>query len=353
MPRFAFDRLSDTDARRSPQSSQDQPSPGNTVAGARVYLDRAAHVRGDADALAEALEHGRVFPIWRGRVLIGDDGAPCDFSHDHAIFGQGSAPIYLGHCAPDGGEDTSQAAREHWFAVDISTWEPESGAPATEVFLDPSETVHPAAPSARFVEMRSHLGALDPRWGERLATARALALWHVSHRFCAACGTQSDIADAGWRRSCGHCGTAHFPRTDPVVIMLVTRGNSVLLGRSPAWPEGMYSCLAGFVEPGETVEAAVAREVLEETGIFVDAVRYVASQPWPFPASLMLGMRAEAVSQEITIDPVEIEDAIWMTREELADVFAGLHPKITAPRNGAIAGYLLRQWLADAPDCGA
>ncbi|HIF76500.1 MAG TPA: NAD(+) diphosphatase, partial [Sulfitobacter sp.] len=143
------------------------------------------------------------------------------------------------------------------------------------------------------------------------------------------------------------CGGAHFPRTDPVVIMLITHGNSVLMGRSPGWPEGMYSLLAGFVEPGETVEAAVRREVFEEAGVQVGAVSYLSSQPWPFPASLMLGCAGEALSRDLTIDPVEIEDALWVTREEMMDVFAGSHPRLLPARRGAIAHFLLENWLAD------
>jgi len=155
---------------------------------------------------------------------------------------------------------------------------------------------------------------------------------------------------AGWQRTCPACGAHHFPRTDPVVIMLVTRGNSVLIGRSPGWPAGMYSLLAGFVEPGETLEAAVRREVFEEAGVRVGAVRYLASQPWPFPASLMFGCHGEALDGAITIDPAEIEDALWLTREEMVTVMAGAHPEIRAPRKGAIAHFLVAAWLADRLD---
>jgi NAD+ diphosphatase len=135
-----------------------------------------------------------------------------------------------------------------------------------------------------------------------------------------------------------------------VVIMLVTRGNSVLLGRSPGWPEGMFSVLAGFVEPGETLEAAVRREVLEEAGIRCGAVGYLASQPWPFPASLMIGMRAEALDSDIVIDPEELEEALWVSREDLVRVMAGQHARIRPPRRGAIAEFLLFNWLADSLD---
>jgi NAD+ diphosphatase len=322
MPRFAFDHL-----------------PYNNEGG--HALDRNAKLRCDPLAVAAVLPLARIVPLWRGRVLLDASGMPADLPAAHPIFEQGAAPIYLGQSGPD-------TAPQHWFAIDISAWSPLQSVDSEDAFLDPSETHHPAAPDHVFVELRGKLHALDLLTGEILATARALSLWHVSHRFCAACGAASEMQDAGWKRQCPACGAQHFPRTDPVVIMLVTKGNSVLLGRSHPWPQGMYSCLAGFVEPGETIEAAVAREVFEETGIRVGDVRYLASQPWPFPASLMIGMRAEALNSDITIDPVEIEDALWITREELADVFAGTHPKITRPREGAIAGFLLREWLADA-----
>jgi len=183
-----------------------------------------------------------------------------------------------------------------------------------------------------------------------LGQAKSIMHWHARHRFCSNCGSSSEMAAAGWRRECRSCKAMHFPRTDPVVIMLVTRGNSVLLGRSPGWPEGMFSVLAGFVEPGETLEAAVRREVFEEAGITCGAVGYLASQPWPFPASLMIGMRTEATDSAITLDPAELEAALWVTREELVQVLADRHPAIRPPRRGAIAEFLLSNWLADRLD---
>ena len=132
--------------------------------------------------------------------------------------------------------------------------------------------------------------------------------------------------------------------------MLITHGNSVLVGRSPGWPEGMYSLLAGFVEPGETIEAAVRREVFEEAGVRVGTVSYLSSQPWPFPASLMFGCAGDALNKDLTIDPEEIEDAMWVTREEMADAFAGNHPKLLPARKGAIAHFLLEAWLSDRLD---
>ena len=154
---------------------------------------------------------------------------------------------------------------------------------------------------------------------------------------------------AGWERHCPACEVRHFPRTDPVVIMLVLHGNSVLIGRSPGWPEGMYSLLAGFVEPGETIEAAVRREVEEEAGVRIGSVDYLASQPWPFPASLMIGCRAEAVGRDIRIDPEEIEDAQWLSREEMLEAFARHMEGVRPPRPGSIARFILMNWLADRP----
>ena len=191
---------------------------------------------------------------------------------------------------------------------------------------------------------------LSARDAELAAMARGVLEWHRTHGFCATCGGPADMAMSGWQRNCPACNRSHFPRTDPVVIMLITHGNNVLVGRSHAWPEGMYSLLAGFVEPGETLEAAVRREVFEESGIRVGAVRYLASQPWPFPASLMFGCGGVAVNTDITIDPKEIEDALWVSREEMLDIFEGVHPQINPSRKGAIAHFLLENWLADRLD---
>jgi NAD+ diphosphatase len=198
----------------------------------------------------------------------------------------------------------------------------------------------------QFVELRGVMTRLPPADAALASTARALMNWHRSHRFCSACGVPTDMTMGGWQRGCPSCGGQHFPRTDPVVIMLVLHGNRLLLGRSPGWPEGFYSALAGFVEPGETLEAAVRREVFEETRIRCGAVHYVAGQPWAYPNSLMLGFAAHAETTEIIIDPHELEDARWLTREEMVDVMAGLHPTVSRPRSGAIAHTLVTRWLA-------
>ena len=177
--------------------------------------------------------------------------------------------------------------------------------------------------------------------------ARSIADWHARHRFCAACGGPTTLAKGGWQRGCGNCGAQHFPRTDPVTIMLVEEGGDLLLGRGLGWPERSYSALAGFVEPGESIEEGVAREVLEETGIMVDQVSYVASQPWPFPSQLMIGCHSIASSRDIVLDETELADARWFTRDEIS---AAMNGEADAPMNKpvkqAIAHHLLRWWLA-------
>lgn len=308
-------------------------------------LDRAGHLRGDDAAISALLGDPatRALPVWRGKPLfdLGGDGAAGWLPLDNPVFRLADeAPTFLGL-----GE-----AGAH-FAYDISGWEPQEMPDTLGAFFDPSEQRHPDMPDdLRFAELRGVMTRLTPRDAELVATARAILGWHESHGFCARCGSRTTVGMAGWQRDCPSCKGHHFPRTDPVVIMLIVHGNSVLLGRSPAWPEGMYSLLAGFVEPGETIEAAVRREVLEESSVRVGSVSYLASQPWPFPSSLMIGCRGEALGREITIDDHELEEAMWVSREELMEVFAGTHARIKPARNGAIAHFLLRNWLADRLD---
>ena len=303
-------------------------------------LDRAAHLRGDVAALMANPDAGFMV-IWRGKVLLDAQNQIVIYPSDHPLIAQTAQDVvFLG---------LSDAAAPV-FAAQLCDWEPAQDDTQAGAFIDHSRQAHPDAPAAGFVELRAVLTLLSRRDAELAATARAVFEWHHSHLFCARCGQQSTMAMAGWQRDCSACGGHHFPRTDPVVIMLVTHGNSVLMGRSPGWPEGMYSLLAGFVEPGETIEAAVRREVFEEAGVRVGAVQYLASQPWPFPASLMFGCAGQATSTKITIDPNEIEDALWVTKEEMVDVFAGQHPTINPARKGAIAHFLLENWLSDRLD---
>lgn len=303
-------------------------------------LDRAAALRGDMDAL-RADPAARLILLWQGKPMVQADTL-VRVPMDHPVVADANdAMIFLGR------DDDGPV-----LAADMSGWQPADVDPTVlDSFLDKTEQQHPALPESMvFAELRSMMTRLTPRDAEVAATAKAVLDWHQSHRFCARCGTESVMAMGGWQRDCPACNRHHFPRTDPVVIMLITHENAVLVGRSPHWPEGMYSLLAGFVEPGETVEAAVRREVFEEAGVRVGPVRYLASQPWPFPASLMLGCAGTALTTDLQIDPIEIEDARWVSREDMAKAFAGDHPQILPARKGAIAHFLLQNWLADRLD---
>lgn len=297
-------------------------------------LNRTAHLRAKADVMRGQVD-ALVMPIWRGHVPTDAAGALALLGAD-AFASAEAQELFLG-LLPNG---------QPVFARDVSAFEPlvsdEDTSPWSSASVEFKEL-----DGLTFRDLRAVMTTLTPLEAEMAGTARGLFAWHRSHGFCAACGTKTEMSQAGWQRECPACGGSHFPRTDPVVIMLVTRGNSVLLGRNENWPKRMYSLLAGFVEPGEPIEAAVRREVFEEAGVRVGKVTYVTSQPWPFPASLMLGCRAEAESTEIIIDPVEIEDARWVRREELALAMAGQHPEIAPARKGAIAQVLMAKWLAD------
>ncbi|MEP3051140.1 MAG: NAD(+) diphosphatase [Erythrobacter sp.] len=183
--------------------------------------------------------------------------------------------------------------------------------------------------------------------------ARSLVDWHARHKFCAACGKRTKPAKGGWQRNCapadeGGCGAQHFPRTDPVTIMLVEHQGRLLLGRQPRFPARSFSALAGFVEPGETIEEAVAREVWEEAGLKARDVEYIATQPWPFPSQLMIGCYSQTDDDAITLDETELEEARWFTREEVAHAMATIGSEegpFNAPPPAAIAHSLLRWWL--------
>ncbi|MGR3571414.1 NAD(+) diphosphatase [Brevirhabdus sp.] len=307
-------------------------------------LDRADALRGDAVAVSALYRAAgaRTMLMWQGKPLLDlAAGAVAWLRAGHPVLTGLEPPLFLGR--DEGGAGL--------FAHELADWQPEEATPEPDGFFDLTRQCHPDLPQTlQFVELRNVMADLSARDAETAATARALFGWHRGHGFCARCGARSGLCHAGWQRSCPACGAIHFPRTDPVVIMLITRGNRVLLGRSHGWPEGMYSLLAGFVEPGETIEAAVRREVQEEAGIAVGAVGYLASQPWPYPASLMLGCRGDALSEDIEVDPKELEDARWITREELAEVFAGNRRDVLPARKGSIAQFILSNWLADSLD---
>ncbi len=279
--------------------------------------------------------------IWQGKPL-------CDTSHslslaflpmDAPVLADASTPpIFLGM--------QGDAPR---FCHVVDKWQPpEVEAGARTAFLDSVQDQHPALPQElKFIDLRAAMSDLSPAEAGDAATAKGILGWHESHPFCARCGQPSEVAQGGWQRSCPACGAQHFPRTDPVVIVLVTRGDELLLGRSPHWPTGMFSLLAGFMEPGESVGDAARREVFEETGIIIGNVDFIASQPWPFPSSLMMGCRAEALNYDITLDENELEVAQWVSRENIAASLRGENPDLLPARKGAIARVLLEWWLAN------
>jgi len=321
--------------------------PAQIVAFGGSGLNRAAPLRANAEEISilGRSEEARGLPVWRGKPLLAGK------AHDragwlelgHGVFRHApEAPVFLGL---DGNVPR--------YCLDVSPWTPDDMPDTVGAFIDPSEPVHPdIGPDFAFVDLRRAMARLTARDAELVATAKALLGWHASHRFCPGCGSRSAMADSGWRRDCPDCGASHFPRTDPVVIMLVTHGNRALMGRSHAWPEGMYSLLAGFVEPGETIEAAVRRETFEEAGVEVGTVRYLSSQPWPFPSSLMIGCHGHALHDRLRIDREELEDAVWITREDLMDVFAGNSDRLKPARKGSIARFLIWNWLRDRLDPG-
>lgn len=205
-----------------------------------------------------------------------------------------------------------------------------------------------ARQDVKIIDLRSIAvqGAVAAEHLPPLAEAKALLGWHYKHGFCANCGAPTKLAQAGWRRDCPSCKAEHFPRTDPVVIMLPSARERCVLGRSPRFPQTMWSCLAGFAEPGESIEEAVRREVLEEVGIACARINYFASQPWPFPSSLMIGCHAEAKSDQLVIDKTEIEEARWFDREELQLMLMSKHPQgLTTPPPIAIAHHIIRDFV--------
>lgn len=307
-------------------------------------LDRAANLRKDADFLANAHKDPRNQAIlfWQGKPLVSgeSDLSLVRLSLTHPVLKIAKeAPIFMG-IDREGG----------CFAYDISAWDPQDQELHDGSFLDNTEQQHPDFPEAYFRDLRNIMTQLDRRDAELASTARSLLSWHETHQFCSRCGAKSDLSMAGWERTCPSCDAKHFPRVDPVAIMLITHGNKLLLGRGNGWPDRMYSTLAGFVEPGETPEAAVRREVFEEAGVRVGKVNYIASQPWAFPSNLMIGCHGEAETTAITIDPEEIEDARWVTREDVMLAFSGDHPDIKPARKGSIAHFMMRKWLANDLD---
>ena len=298
---------------------------------ANVYtgspLDRCSGQRDDAAFVEASLaDDAALFvPVWRARSLMRgvEQGQPeavlLSRAGAQAVRMAGGPWAFLGIWE-----------KRPVFAIDCSTAD------------DPMPLLPPEMGS--FSDLRGVAGLLPEGEASVLAHARGLLHWRVKHRFCGVCGTPTEPRSAGNATACPGCGAQHFPRTDPAVIMLVVRGDSCLLGHSTRFPTvTMYSTLAGFVEPGESFEEAVRREVMEEAGIIVGRVGYHSSQPWPFPASIMIGFHAEGLSEAITIDPEELRDARWFTRDELR---RAEELGFSLPRADSIARRLIEDWLA-------
>ncbi|KKW93569.1 MULTISPECIES: NAD(+) diphosphatase [Sphingobium] len=277
-------------------------------------LDRVDHIRTNSDLLAQAFAS----PLARRVVL------------------EGLEPVVEGgHLAME------PLPADAWIEHHVLLGVDEGQRPIfAELLADTPDNVMPSARSRSLVsEVPGHEAAL-------YGTARSLLSWHARHRFCSVCGQRSAPAKAGWSRRCGSCEAEHFPRVDPVVIMLAEHRGRVLLGRQHGWPQGRYSALAGFVEPGETLEEAVAREIKEEAGVAVHSVRYVMSQPWPFPSSLMIACTALADDDALKIDETEIEHAFWCDAEGVrAAMDEEEGAPFLAPPPLAVAWHLLRHWL--------
>ncbi len=290
------------------------------------HLDRAEPRRNDEAWLGRLLEHDdtRFLPLWRLQVLVRED--------DPSRLAWATGAVREAAVPETGAVLLGLDGEVAHFAVDVSPL----ADPDAELGLDGA---------ARFEELRGAAARMRAQDASVAAQARHLIDWHTRHRFCPGCASSTRPVMGGYARRCFECDTEHFPRTDPVAIMLVVRDDRCLLGRQASWPMPLFSALAGYVEPGETLEEAVRREVLEEVGVRVSAVHYQASQPWPFPASLMLGCRGEALDDEIRVDRREIEDARWFTRNQLRSALVKPTAELALPPPLAIAHHLVRAWL--------
>lgn len=307
--------------------SADNPFPLGEPGFVTHPIDRAAHLRTNDEKLfaLETHKDARAYVVHRDSILVtqGADGPRALLTLDEARkFGANPGTIFLG--LNDGAAI---------FGMGI-------GAAAAEDLMGRKDI---AVENLRAVAAS---GAIAPRELSTIAMAKSLVTWHQRHGFCANCGTRTSMKEGGWKRDCAQCKAEHFPRTDPVVIMLVTHGDKCLLGRQAQFPPTMWSCLAGFVEAAETIENAVKREILEESNIQCTDVTYYMTQPWPYPSSLMIGCSARATTTEIVVDKSELEDARWFTRDEAVAMLNRTHPQgLTGPHPVAIAHHLLANWI--------
>ncbi|HAL90022.1 MAG TPA: NAD(+) diphosphatase [Erythrobacter sp.] len=275
-------------------------------------LDRADHVRADPERLAGYMN-------WKARVLALDGLIPALDDSNRLVWGTLA--------------DVPEDAELCFLGLDEGK--------ACFAAVPPRGD---ATPRMANPQLWSLMATLPPDDLALYGGARSLTDWHARHRFCAQCGGDTKLAKGGWQRNCTACEASHFPRTDPVTIMLVEHEGRLMLGRGLGWPEGRFSALAGFVEPGESIEEAVAREVLEEAGVRVRDVTYVASQPWPFPSQLMIGCHSHTDSDELTIDETEMAEVEFFTRAQVQAAMAGDGPFVAPPPH-AIAHHLMQWWI--------
>jgi NAD+ diphosphatase len=295
-------------------------------------IDRVSQQRRDDEWLAEQLASPKtlLIPVWKGQNLFTDEAAPAPVMTSatklRELAGETATPILLGV----DGERT-------YFAVDLP--------------LDEESLKHQLTGLGHPHHLKQAAGMVDRRQAGLLAYANAITHWHRSTAFCGVCGSRTISSEAGHLLTCSNqdCRRQHFPRTDPAIIVLVTNNDSCLLGRQPVWPPGLYSTIAGFVEPGETLEQAVAREVQEETGVVVKGVSYASSQPWPFPGSIMLGFYATAERMAVQVDGDELEDARWLSRKQMLDELRAR--RLRLPLSYSIARCLIEDWF-DAGNLG-
>ena len=298
-------------------------------------LDRAAHLRGNDEKLFALESHrdARAYVIYRDSLVVRQEagGSRALLGVDEAVkLGANPGTIFLG--LRDGAPV---------FGMGIA-------APAVEKLLGRDDV---AVTELRGMVMQ---GAVPTEQLSAIAMAKSMVTWHQRHGYCANCGTRTAMKEGGWKRDCPNCKVEHFPRTDPVVIMLVTHGDRCLLGRQKQFLPGMWSCLAGFVEAAETIEDAVRREIFEESGIHCTDVTYYMTQPWPYPSSLMIGCAARATSDEIVVDKAELEDARWFTRDEVTLMHSRTHPDgMFAAHPFAIAHHLIGRWVHGGTEASA
>lgn len=299
----------------------------NTFAG--NPLNRASEKRPDAAWIKAQQDdpNSLAIALWNGKPLV-EDAPGADKAVRIAYL---SVPMLREIAA----SEDRQLFMGLWKDTAVFAFDLDGGA-------DPADG--PLRGLGRFEDLRGVALRLPATDAGILATAKSMFEWRRKHTFCPNCGQPSAATDGGWKRICPSCGVEHFPRTDPVVIMLPTIGEKCLLGRQAIWPKGMYSALAGFLEPGESIEEACAREVMEEAGLTATTVRYHSTQPWPYPSSLMIGLFAEVSDDNATPDLTELEEVRWFTRTEIQALLRGELPGVFAPGAMAIAHQLIKAW---------